>query len=234
MGNLFFIAAALFVLWWISKNVKHIHFPSVLDRYGKMTVGVILLLAGLALMARGQFIPAAIAAFCAASLLGWKSKKLFGAAEASRISRFQSPMVDLEMDNLTGHMDGIVKILPYRGKRLSELDKNALQTLLNESLKRRDTSSEGLLQAYIYRRFSAGSEHTHGNSDTGARGRSNASSIAEQEAYDILGLEPGATTDEIKLAYRSLMKKLHPDQGGTAYLAARINEARDVLLNRHR
>lgn len=55
--------------------------------------------------------------------------------------------------------------------------------------------------------------------------------MSREEAYQVLGLEPGASPERIRDEYRRLMKKMHPDQGGTNYLAARINEARKVLLD---
>ena len=57
--------------------------------------------------------------------------------------------------------------------------------------------------------------------------------MTEEEAYQILGLAKTASREDITRAHRSLMKKLHPDHGGTTSLAARVNEAREVLMRRH-
>jgi hypothetical protein len=82
----------------------------------------------------------------------------------------------------------------------------------------------------------AGREHAQRDAGPGRgfAGPPRGSEMTEQEAYKVLGIEPGANAQDIARAHRTLMKKFHPDQGGTTYLAARVNEAKDVLLRRHR
>jgi DnaJ-class molecular chaperone len=87
--------------------------------------------------------------------------------------------------------------------------------------------------AYLDRRDARWREYAQGDAATG-RYAASSGKMSEQEAYQILGLEPGASAEAIGQAHRTLMKKFHPDQGGTTYLAARINEAKETLLRRHR
>ena len=88
---------------------------------------------------------------------------------------------------------------------------------------------------YFDRRQPGWGEHAQGDAAAGSAKRAASNGkMTEEEAYQILGVQPGASADDISRAHRSLMKKLHPDQGGSTYLAARVNEAKEVLLRRHR
>jgi hypothetical protein len=111
----------------------------------------------------------------------------------------------------------------YQGASLDALDQQALMKLLGEV----DNDSRDLLAAYLDRREPGWREHAQHHAGSGTRPTSGGN-VTKEEAYQILGLQRGASTEEISRAHRSLIKKLHPDQGGTTYLAARINEAKDA------
>jgi len=232
MGNLLLMAAAVFAGWWLYKRYGNYWKQLSAGKSTKYALAVLMALGGILLLARGQFIPGAILGIAGVYLSGWDVRKYIGLGRSSLKSQFASPMVDLEVDNLTGRVDGILKAGKYAGRRLAEMNKDAIQECLNDAVKNKDFQSAGLLQAYLNRRFSVGGEYAERDGNTRS-GSVNPGTITEKEAYDILGLQPGASADDIKRAYRTLMKKLHPDHGGTAYLAARVNEAKDVLLNRH-
>ena len=128
----------------------------------------------------------------------------------------------MTLDHATGDMDGEVLRGPWRGKRLGELDLDALKALYGE-LPAAD--SQQLLGAYLDRRFPdwrGGEQHT---------AASDPATLDRQQALAVLGLEDGASDEEIVGAHRRLMQKLHPDRGGTDYLAATLNRAKEVLLD---
>jgi hypothetical protein len=169
-------------------------------------------------------------------LLGWISLWPANLANrtqksAGRVSRVRSAFLEMELDHDTGAMRGIVLAGRFEGKSLETIDSPTLVGLLGEI----DGDSRQLLMAYLDRREPRWRENAQ--QDAGA-GRSSdvapSGKMTEQEAYQVLGLQPGASEEEIGRAHRSLMKKLHPDQGGSTYLAARVNQAKDVLLRRHR
>jgi hypothetical protein len=198
------------------------------------TSGGISALAGAAfLAARGQFGLAVPLGFAGLSLLGW----IPGAATLSRrmnrstgqVSRVRSAFLEMELDHDTGVMRGRILAGRLENVTLDALDVPALLPLLTEF----DEESRALLMAYLDRREPHWREHAeHGA--TADAGPPSSGKMTEEEAYQILGLQPGAGAKDIGRAHRALMKKLHPDQGGSTFLAARVNEAKDVLLRRHR
>jgi DnaJ-domain-containing protein 1 len=192
-----------------------------------------LLLAGF-LLFRGVIAVAIPLGAFGLSLLGWTSiwPAAFGSRtqrSAGQASRVRTAFLEMELDHDTGRMNGHVLAGTFQAASLDGLDRAALIKLLSEI----DDDSRDLLAVYLDRREPGWREYAQGYAGAGAR-PADSGKMTEREAYQILGLQPGASSEEISRAHRSLIKKLHPDQGGTTYLAARINEAKDVLLRRHR
>lgn len=151
------------------------------------------------------------------------------------VSRVRSAMIEMELDHATGAIRGMILAGKDEGKRLDALTRPALFELYNVCL-RDDPDGARLLEAYMDRRFSGWRATGDAHRDAGSGGEARArrsGTITEDEAYEILGLKKGAAAADIARAHRDLMKKLHPDLGGTTDLAARVNEAKDVLMRRH-
>ena len=191
-------------------------------------------LAGAAfLAATGRFSLAVPLGFLAMGLLDWlPGRNAFGSwarPTPGQTSKVRSAMIEMELDHDTGKMRGRFTAGPHAGRELDSIDVPALAKLLPGL----DEESRALLLAYLDRRDAGWTEHAEGDTAAG-RGFAATGKMTDEEAYQILGLKPGAGAEDIARAHRSLMKKLHPDQGGSTYLAARVNEAKDTLLRRHR
>ena len=233
MPALIFGLLALVLVLWALRVISKVD-PKVAARVTKVGGGLLALGFAVFLGLRGEIGIAVPLGALGLGLLGWVP---FGPAgfsartqkSGAQTSRVSSAYFEMELDHDSGTMRGRVLAGRHQGAELERLDVKTLAAMLGEI----DDESRALLVAYLDRRDPTWSEHAQADA---AAGRHAASSgkMSEQEAYQILGLQPGATADDISRAHRTLMKKLHPDQGGSTYLAARINEAKEILLRSHR
>jgi hypothetical protein len=225
------IAALLIVLWFLHKFVQASPkgAANVLQKGG----GVVAIIGAVFLGSRGQLAVALPLGFMGLGLLGWMPLGNFGFGgrkSPGQVSQVRSTFLEMELDHDSGAMRGRIIAGQRAGTPLETLDTTTIVGLLAEF----DDESRQLLMAYLDRRDPRWREHAQGGADTRQRGPLRSGKMTEEEAYQILGLQPGASAEEIGRAHRMLMKKLHPDQGGSTYLAARVNEAKEVLLRRHR
>lgn len=208
--------------------------PKIAARVVKAAGGVVSLGFAAFLGMRGELAIAIPLGAFGLGLLGWMPFGPAGfSARANRskgqASRVKTQFLELELDHDSGAMRGTIVAGRRSGASLDDLSVETLAGLIGEF----DDESRALLVAYLDRRDAGWREHADADAATG-RGVPSSGKMSKQEAYQILGLEPGASVDDVAQAHRRLMKRVHPDQGGSTYLAARINEAKEVLTRRHR
>lgn len=206
--------------------------PAALARQIKLAGGALALAAAAVLMVRGAAGPATMLGMLGAWLLGWGGGVIgpSGPSQKSpgQTSEVRTEYLAMELDHDTGAMTGEVLKGMFKGRDLDSL-KPAEVALLWQDCRMEDPQSAQLLEAYLDRNHPTWREDVKRGEEEmrGGDGR-----MTPEEAYDILGVSPGATDEEIRRAHRDLMLKLHPDRGGSTYLAAQVNEAKDVLLSR--
>ena len=156
-----------------------------------------------------------------------------GARTRGSGSTVRSSMLEMHLDHDSGDMDGRVLSGTQAGRKLSELGDAEVLVLFREAVEA-DAESASLLAAYLDRRLPGWREDFEGDATAGAGGTADSGPMTDEQAYEILGLAPRASKSEIRSAHRRLMKRVHPDQGGSTFLAAKINQAKDRLLGDHR
>lgn len=187
-------------------------FAGLLALRGAMQIAVPLFLFGLGLAGKGSAFP---------NGFNWGKAKSPG-----QKSRVATSLLAMELDHDSGGMDGEVLSGALKGRRLSSLTQ---QDMISFHLLCKSASDQSLplYEAWLDRaqpewRAAWGGHKSASTSSTGAMSR--------EEAAAILGLKVGASSEDIKSAHKRLMKDFHPDKGGSDYLAAKINAAKDVLL----
>ena len=161
-------------------------------------------------------------------LAGTGAAKGKSAPRGGQTSTVESRYLRMTLDHDSGDIDGEVLDGRFKGARLGRMELDALLQLLHEC--RHDEESVALLQAYLDRVYADSWRQRAG--DDGERQATRApGEMTPDEALQVLGRQRGASEAEIVEAHRRLMQKLHPDRGGSAYLAAWINLAKDTLLS---
>ncbi len=146
------------------------------------------------------------------------------APSSGQTSTVTTEILSMQLDHDSGDLHGEVLKGRYAGWRLADMDRAQLEELL-AYCRQEDADSVQLLDSYLQQRFPGesdfGQQQATGNSSSG---------MTREEALAVLGLDDDADEGAIVDAHRKLMQKLHPDRGGNDYLAAKINQAKDLLL----
>ena len=203
--------------------------PAQVVALGKWVPRILVGAAVLFLLASGRA-NAAMEALGALALLFVRWGAVFQSLRGTTATPGQSSQVEtgwlrMTLEHDSGRMDGVVLQGTRRGAKLSECGREELLALLAE-LRVQDSEAAALLEAYLDRAHA----EWRGGATAGAPPTSS-NAMTREEAYRILGLEPGADDKAVRAAHRRLIQKLHPDQGGSTYLAAKINQAKDLLTH---
>lgn len=143
-------------------------------------------------------------------------------------SEVETATLRMALDHDTGEMQGTVLRGRFEGRDLESMSFGELVQLLAEC-HANDEQSVSLLETYLDREQGP-DWREHAKGEGGPGGATANAPITKDEAYDVLGLKPGASPEDVKEAHHRLMLKMHPDQGGSTYLASKINQAKDLLL----
>lgn len=233
MGYLLLGLAALILALWGSDVFTRAN-PATLARRLKILGGAAALAVATLFLVRGFTGVALMLGALGAWLLGWQSGfggwpgSQPGPASPRQTSQVTTDHLDMQIDHGTGAMDGRVLKGMFRGRSIASLKPVELAHLWADC-RFVDPQSARILEAYLDR------VHPTWREDMARGEREMASGpdgrMSPDEAFEILGLQQGASADDIRSAHRELMKKMHPDRGGSNYLASKINEAKDVLLS---
>lgn len=230
MTVLFYAAALLLVLSLLGAAFLKLDAGRVaggLRLAGPVAVGIV----GAGLLVFGR---AGLGGMLISAALAWhlrNARVRSARPSAGKRSSVRTAALEMELDHDSGGLEGIVLAGSFEGRELMQMDLGELVALGRELSD--DPESSQLLETYLDGRFPGWREDPQADGRSRQAGAPASGPMTKKEAYEILGLEPGAGAAEIRKAHRRLMQRLHPDLGGTSFLAARVNEAKEVLLSDH-
>jgi len=224
--------AILIGIYFLVRGIRRTN-PKNLQR----TISAVVTLLMVALIAfltlTGRLGPLGWGLFVLPMLLQWRGilrgfKNMRGPTPG-RNSDIETRYLRMTLEHDSGVLRGTVIAGTFSGKNLDELSLSNLVDLFHE-VRVADPKSASILESYMDRVHGPDWRGASQNSGAGQKDYSSAPQMGVEQAYEILGLKSGASDDEIREAHRNLLKTNHPDRGGSTWLAAQINLAKDLLL----
>lgn len=233
LGIALVVGLVLVARWWVQAEPRQLWKAL---RWTGLAVGVALLI-GILVSGQWRWLPALIFPMIPWIMrfraLNTMRRNAHGPSAGGQ-SAIETRFLRMTLDHDSGAMDGEIVDGQFSGRLLSDLDREELIALWRECAGA-DEQSQRVMEGYLDRehdgwRAAAGA----GPRDEEAAGRADSpwarDRMSAEEAREILGIGTDADSAEIERAYRRMMKTAHPDQGGSDWMAARVNQARDTLL----
>ncbi len=229
LGLALLVGAVLIIRWFVNAE------PAQVVKALRWTLLVVAVIAGLFFLYAGRqallvFLLPVLIPFLRNFRAIWRRAKAAGGPSPGQTSEVTTRFLRMVLDHDSGDMTGEVLEGSFAGRRLDLLDQAELIALWHEC-QAADAQSAAVLEAYLDRTVGEAWREAAGAGPGGeGAGTGGEEAMSAEDAYAILGLAPGAGEAEIREAHRRLMQKVHPDHGGSNYLAAKINRAKELLL----
>lgn len=229
LGICLLVGLLLIGRWFVSAD------PASLARGVKWgAAGLLVMVAIFMVLAGRPGLAVAAISFVLPLVMRWRAlSNRFKAARGptpNQKSGLRTATLEMSLDHDSGEMTGTVHAGAFEGRRLEDLSMEDLVALRAECAAR-DPESVPVVETFLDRAFGSAWRAGEGAGEgEGTASRPATGPMSREEALDVLGLAEGATGRQVRDAHRRLMKRFHPDQGGSDYLAAKLNQARDVLL----
>ena len=225
LGLALLAGAILAARWFVNAE------PAQVVKALRWTLIAVAVVLGLFLIFAGRhvllfFLLPALLPFLMRSRAIWRRAKAAAGPSPGQTSEVTTRFLRMMLNHDTGEMSGEILEGAFAGRRLEQLDEAELIALWREC-RAADGQSAAVLEAYLDRTLGEAWRETAG---AGGESASSPEGMSREDAFEILGLEPGASDSDIREAHRRLMQKVHPDHGGSNYLAAKINRAKELLL----
>ncbi len=227
LGLALLVGALLAIRWFVSAE------PARVVKALRWSLVVVAVVGGVFLIFAGRhvlllFLLPALLPFLMRSRALWRRAKAAAGPSPGRTSEVITRFLRMVLDHDSGDMSGEILEGAFAGRQLTQMDEAELIALWREC-RAADGQSAAVLEAYLDRALGEAWREAAG-AGPGGETAGGHEGMNREDAYEILGLEPGASDSEIREAHRRLMQKVHPDHGGSNYLAAKINRAKELLL----